>query len=235
METLGRELKAVAFDLDGTLYPNYRLYRRLVFFSLRNPRFFSAFISARHKLHNPDRESAAGVSFYDEQASLMAEILGRKTEEVKEKVETLIYRGWEQLFTRIKPFPQVRDTLESFRRAGLKLAVLSDFPPERKIPMLGLDGLFDCILSTEETGALKPSVTPFAALSQSLNLESREILYVGNSSRYDVAGAKLAGMKTALIKRSILSTGYSRNTGGADLVFRNYHQLHELVLGNTLK
>ena len=30
------EIKAVAFDIDGTLYPNWRLYTRMVFYFLKN-------------------------------------------------------------------------------------------------------------------------------------------------------------------------------------------------------
>jgi len=231
METFGRVFRAVAFDLDGTLYPNYRLYLRLFPFLLRHPRFFATFVSVRRQLHNPGREPAEGMSFYEEQAALMAEILGQNPQEIKEKTERLIYLGWEKLFFGVKPFPLVRETLAAFCQAGLRLAILSDFPPERKICLLGLEDFFQLILSTEETGRLKPSGVPFAALARSLKLEPQEILYVGNSPRYDVVGARLAGMKTALIRRNMLSTGYSPNTEGADFVFRNYRQLREYVLG----
>lgn len=231
MEILGRGLKAVAFDLDGTFYPNYRLYRRLIFFIVKNPRFFHSFVSARRLLHSPERKARPNLSFYDEQAAIMADILGQPGEEMKQKVDSLIYQGWEKLFAGVKPFAHVRETLDAFRQAGLRLAVLSDFPPKQKIPMLGLDGLFEVILSTEETGALKPSAVPFTALSKSLNLNPGEILFVGNSAKYDIEGARLAGMKTALINRSIFSTGYNPNTGGADFVFRNYRQLRNFVLG----
>jgi len=233
METFGRvgAIKAVAFDLDGTLYPNYRLYRRLFPFLLRYPRFFAAFVSVRGQLHRLEWEPAAGATFYQEQAALMAKKLGQKPEEIKEKTESLIYRGWDALFSGVKPFPLVRETLAAFRQAGLKLAILSDFPPARKISMFGMDDFFELVLSTEETGRLKPSGIPFEALARGLKLEPQEILYVGNSPKYDAAGARLAGMKTALIKRSIFGTGYCPNTGGADFVFRNYRQLREYVLG----
>jgi len=231
MEILGGGLKAAAFDLDGTFYPNYRLYQRLIFFIIKNPRFFFTFVSVRRRLHRPERKPSPDVSFYDEQAALMADILGQPIEKMKEKVDSLIYRGWEKLFVGTKPFPLVRETLAAFRQAGIRLAVLSDFPPKQKISMLGLDGLFDIILSTEETGALKPSAVPFTVLAQSLNLTPGEILFVGNSSKYDMAGARQAGMKTALISKSIFSTGYNPNTGGADFVFRNYRQLRNFVLG----
>jgi putative hydrolase of the HAD superfamily len=236
MEHFGRAgaIKAVSFDLDGTLYPNYRLYRRLIPFLLIHPLFYRAFNLVRHKLHSPqwtETAPAPGSSFYDEQASLMAAILRQELKPVREKAERVIYRRWEALFFGVKPFPHVRETLAAFRNAGLRLAILSDFPPGRKISLLGLDDFFELVLSTEETGRLKPSPVPFAALAESLNMEAQEILYVGNNPSCDAAGARLAGMKTALIKRSVFSTGFCPNTGGADFVFRNYRQLREYVLG----
>jgi len=95
---------------------------------------------------------------------------------------------------------------------------------------LELDGFFDLVLCSEKTGALKPSGVPFAAMARSLKLLPEEILYVGNSPRYDVEGAKKAGMKAALIRRSLFSTGQAHHDGGADFVFQDYRQLREYVL-----
>jgi putative hydrolase of the HAD superfamily len=162
----------------------------------------------------------------------MAKILGGESRltDIRQKMDRLIYRYWEDQFSKIGLFPYVRETLGAFRQAGLKLGLLSDFPPVRKIALLGLEGSFDVLLSTEETGRLKPSVIPFAKLARAMALNPAEILYVGNSYRYDVAGAKAAGMRSALIKRGILSTGYCPGTEGADFVFRDYRQLREYVL-----
>ncbi|MDR1144292.1 MAG: HAD family hydrolase [Spirochaetaceae bacterium] len=240
-------LKAVAFDLDGTLYPNYRLYCRVLLSVLAHPRFFYAFTRVRHRLHRREGPPSgdrpvplvSGASFCDIQAAMMGTILGQDPRQVKEQVERLIYRRWEERFSRIRLFPYVRETLSLFRGAGLKLGLLSDFPPARKVSLLRLDGFFDILLSTEDTGALKPSPLPFAALIEALSCRPEEILYVGNSPRFDIAGAGAAGMKTALIRRSILSTGCrpacSRGPGGhqarADFVFRDYRQLRKYVLG----
>ncbi|GHV85546.1 phosphoglycolate phosphatase [Spirochaetia bacterium] len=240
------DIAAVAFDLDGTLYPNYRFYRRLIPLLFVHPRFYRAFLRVRHDLHRSAAAKAgaaetavdgAGSSFYDEQARRMALRLGGTAEAAKQKTERFIYRRWEELFSGIKLFPQVTETLTAFRTAGLKLALLSDFPPVRKLSLLGLGGFFDVILSTEETGALKPSALPFAALAQALGLDRnrKKILYVGNSPRFDAAGARRAGMRAALIRRNPASTGFCPRASalqcGADFVFFDYRQLREYVIG----
>ena len=228
-----KAIKAIAFDLDGTLYPNYRLYVRLFPQLIRHPFLFYAFSKARHILHTADDGSSQQFpSFYHKQASLVAGFLGKEPEETKSKLERLVYKGWETLFSRIKLFPRLKETLLALRGAGFRLAVLSDFPPSYKLSLMGLDGFFDVILSSEETGALKPSGIPFNALVHALRFEPGEILYVGNSLRFDVGGAKSAGMQAALIRRSVFSTGHvpKNSSVDANFIFRDYRQLQEYIL-----
>ncbi|MDR2181311.1 MAG: HAD family hydrolase [Treponema sp.] len=227
-------LKAVAFDLDGTLYPNYRFYARLFPLILRHPRFFRAFALVRRRLHEADADAPAGgtngTNFYRRQAALMSELLGVRVDE--QSMERRVYRPWENCFARVRLFPFVAETAAALKGAGLKLGLLSDFPPERKLILLGLEGVFDTVLCTEITGRLKPNRLPFDTLARAMAVEAESILYVGNSPRFDVAGAKAAGMRAALIKRGPASTGRcSAETAAADFVFRDYRQLRQYVLG----
>jgi len=228
-----QSIQAVAFDLDGTLYPNYRLYSRLLPQLILHPFFYAAFMRARRRLHSGQNESPEQTSsFYVRQASIMAELLGTTVNQTERMLERLVYGHWGKFFSGIKIFPWLKETLLALKGAGFRLAVLSDLPPVQKLSLLGLEGIFDAVLSSEETGALKPSGVPFAALSRALNIDPGKIIYVGNSLRFDVEGAKSAGMKAALIRRSIFSTGHApeRSINTADFVFRDYRQLQDYIL-----
>lgn len=218
------EIDAVAFDLDGTLYPNYRFYIRLLPFITKEHRLLRAMGKARDAL----RAAVQRGRFYDIQASIMAEILDDHPDTVKEKTEKLIYRGWEPLFRKVKLYPHVRETLQTFKDSGLKLGLLSDFPPEQKLEYLGLTGYWDAVLCSENTGRLKPDPAPFKELSRRLGVPCDRILYVGNSVAYDVKGAKSVGMKTALIPSGLRNLRRNRRT--ADFVFRDYRKLAGYVL-----
>jgi putative hydrolase of the HAD superfamily len=243
-------IKALAFDLDGTLYPDYRLNIRLIPFLLKEWKFLWAFGRARGILRagregggplqapaeNGGVRAAGNGKFYAEQARLTAGILGADPLITGEKIERLIYRGWEPLFRKIRLFPRVRETLEAFRTAGLRTALLSDFPPENKLEYLGIAGLWDAVLCSERAGALKPDPLPFGELASALSLEPGQILYVGNSFRFDVAGAKRAGMKAAWLTGK--ARGNRRAPAGkagpgraADFCFFDYRQLQKYVLG----
>jgi putative hydrolase of the HAD superfamily len=214
--------KNIAFDLDGTLYPNYSLNLRLIPFLLKEQRLLRAMGRARTELreiHGYDGD------FYGTQARLMGEILGESMEMVREKNEKLIYRGWEHHFKKIRLFGHARETLDAFRSAGIKLGLLSDFPPEKKLENLGLDGYWDTVLCSEVVGRLKPDSEPFLELARRMKAKPEEILYVGNSVSYDVKGAHRAGMKAALIRPR-----WRKPRGEPLFDFYDYRQLCDFVL-----
>jgi putative hydrolase of the HAD superfamily len=239
-----QNITAVAFDLDGTLYPNYQLNMRLLPFILREWRLLAAFGKARDTIRaGQDKgersgeaagEPKKGIGFYEVQAALAAEYLKADPAIIRGKIETLIYRGWEPHFKKIKLFPHVLETISSFREKGLKLGLLSDFPPEKKLQNLGISELWDAVLSSEEISALKPDARPFDALAAALKTGKEHILYVGNSARYDVAGAKRAGMKTALICSAGAAMKNRRlkplDPQKADFTFHDYRQLCKYML-----
>jgi putative hydrolase of the HAD superfamily len=93
---------------------------------------------------------------------------------------------------------------------------------------MGLDGYWDTILCSELTGRMKPHPLPFLILARQMGMPPERILYVGNSVRYDITGAKGAGMKAALVTRSIIKK--IRRPGNADFVFSDYRQLSRYVI-----
>ncbi|MFP3090382.1 HAD family hydrolase [Treponema sp. TIM-1] len=218
------ELAGIAFDLDGTLYPNHRLFIRLAPFVLKYGKFLWAMGKARTILRAQNHDGP----FYDLQARIMGELLREDPGVVREKLERLVYRGWESLFRRIKPYAHVREILEALRQRGFKLGILSDFPPTKKLEHLGLGGGWDTVLCSEDSGRLKPDPLPFSTLAASLGLPPDRILYVGNSLKYDIAGAQKAGMGTALI-RSRWKKYFSPRIK-ADFIFSDYRQLYHYVI-----
>jgi putative hydrolase of the HAD superfamily len=159
----------------------------------------------------------------------MGEMLGKDAKAVQDRTEKLVYRGWEPLFKKIKLFPQVVETLSAFKAKGLKLGLLSDFPPDQKLTNLGLDGLWDAVLCSEKTGRLKPDPRSFLELARKLGATPERILYVGNSVRYDVVGSKNVGMKTALVAPFLLKK-FIKPADNATFVFSDYRQLTKYVL-----
>jgi len=223
-------IEGIAFDLDGTLYPNYRLNIQLIPFILKEGRLLLAFGNARKIIRREqEKTSCVHENFYEYQAEVIAKLLAVKPESVKEKIDALIYRGWEPLFKNVKLYKNVVETLTALRKSGYKLALLSDFPPEKKLEYLGISGIWDAVLCSERYGTIKPHLLSFAKLTAAMELPYEKILYVGNSRPYDVAGAKRAGMKTAWIKSAFFpGSGFKKPK--PDFVFSNYRQLYNYMI-----
>jgi putative hydrolase of the HAD superfamily len=218
------KIEAIAFDLDGTLYPNYRLNIRLIPFILKEWRLLAAFGKARSTIRAKQEQT---ISFYQTQSLYTAGLLRANPDQIKEKLDRLIYRGWEPFFKHIKLFSHVKETLGALRGAGFKMGLLSDFPPETKLENLGIAGCWDAVLCSEHCGAIKPHPRSFQDLAAALNTAPEHILYVGNSYRYDVIGAKRAGMRTALIRSPL---NLRRPSPAPDFAFHDYRQLRDFVL-----
>jgi putative hydrolase of the HAD superfamily len=230
------DIEGVAFDLDGTLYPNYRFNKKIVSVLLKELPLMSAFGKARNIIREEQGTSPSYPleDFYVYQAELTAKILKLHTYPVKEKIDRIIYTGWEPLFNNIKLFKNAAETLYALKAAGYKTGLLSDFPAEKKLENLGIAGggdsnLWDAVLCSEHYGVLKPHPLPFNELAKAMALHASKILYVGNSRSYDVAGAHNAGMKTAWIK-SPFFPGKGRKMPLPGFYFSNYRQLYDYML-----
>jgi putative hydrolase of the HAD superfamily len=220
-----KDIKVVAFDVDGTLYSNFEFYLKVAGYFLKHLKFFYHFVSIRNLLHIirpvPD--------FYGYQADLVANDMDIEYKQSEEMIQKIAYEGMAPYFQKVKLYPYVEETFAALKNAGYRIAILSDFPPEQKGDLWGLKKYCDVIMSTEACGALKPSKCPFEALVQKLNVKSEEILYIGNHIAYDVEGAKNAGLKAGFLMTGLRKLfGIKART--ADVSFKDYRQLKKYML-----
>lgn len=215
-------IKAIGFDIDGTLYPSWMMFLCGSPSFFLKPRALLCFGRTRSELRRKDN-SEGPISFRHRQALAMARCMGTELSHTETIVDRYLYTLWERTFRIIRPFPGLRKALEELSGRGYVLGALSDFPVANKLKTLGVADLFRYSLSAEESGFLKPHPAPFELFAGTLGLDPSEILYVGNSHSKDILGAKKAGMRTALIKRR------PKPTDGADIVFSSYYKLPEAV------
>lgn len=217
------DFDAVVFDVDGTLYENRHMYLRSLPFAVRHPRLIAAFSAVRRRI----RKLRPIDDFYRLQAELLAEELGKEPQEARRLIDATVYRKWESLLDGIPLSPGVEALLHYLREdTQLKLGVLSDFPIERKLRLIGLENGWDVTLSSEEIGYLKPNPEPFEEVAGRLGTPPERVLYVGNSYRYDVLGSKAIGMLCAHFTRK------QPRESRADLSFGHFRELHGWILSH---
>ena len=215
--------KAIGFDIDGTLYANYKMYIHSLSAGILHPVLSWNFGKVREEI----RTIRPVENFRHLQAKLLSRYMGITPERTFALMERFLYQSWETSFKGIRPLKGVREVLVDLKARGFKLAALSDFPVARKLEFLGLSDLWDVAFTSEDTNYLKPHPEPFLEMASRLKTVPDDILYVGNSYRYDVLGSKGVGMHAA---------HYSprpKPDSKADFTFFDYKDLRDFVIDNS--
>jgi putative hydrolase of the HAD superfamily len=100
---------------------------------------------------------------------------------------------------------------------------------KKKLEYLGISGIWDAVLCSQDYGAIKPHKRPFIELAKAMSLPPENILYVGNSRSYDVEGAYRTGMKTAWKKKAFFP-GSGLKKPKPNFTFSNYRQFYNFML-----
>ncbi|MDH7483087.1 MAG: HAD family hydrolase [Spirochaetales bacterium] len=198
-------IRAVACDIDGTLYPSAAINLHCLDLLVQHPLLLSAFARVRKEIRvlqlEPGYAPRSQSELHDLQHQLVARHLRITRERAASLVQSIFYHEVPARFGKIVPFAGVFETLELLKRRKIVLAALSDLPVHPKLELLGLDQQFDLALCSETWGRLKPDPLVFQQLCANLGCDPEQVLYVGNNPHYDIEGARAAGMHTAYLGR----------------------------------
>ena len=107
-------------------------------------------------------------------------------------------------YLHLTAFSDVKPGLEALKKAGLRLAVLSNGEPKMLSAVAksaGVDTLLDAIISVDEIKAFKPDPRVYKLASTHLKLDTAALGFV-SANNWDVNGAGSAGLKTFWVQRT---------------------------------
>ena len=208
-------MKAIVFDLDGTLYDSAGLPFRLIMKELSRGRL--RLLAAERKV----RKRLAGVDFgsreklYEEFFKAMEKESGCPARKARDWYFTVYMKDMVKTLERHFSARKGLDTLlDGLGKQGVKVAVFSDYGcVERKMMALGIDcSRFSLIVDSPSFGGFKPCASSFQKVASELGLEPSDILMVGDRTDTDGEGAKASGMKFIhLLKNDKAAAKFRRN------------------------
>ncbi|CAA7618237.1 Phosphoglycolate phosphatase [Candidatus Terasakiella magnetica] len=210
-------LKAVLFDLDGTLIHSLpdlaAAVNRLLASERRAPLSDDAVKAmvgdGAHTLVERAFSARGGLPGSD-----VRPYLARFLDDYEARsVETTV------------PWPGVPQTLAYLKADGLRLAVCTNKPSKATadiLQALNLSHFFDLVVGADDTPALKPDPVHVTVILERLGVTAEQAVMVGDSAN-DILSAKAAGVRTIA-----LSFGYAHGPVedlGADVILDGYSEL----------
>lgn len=195
-------MRAVIFDVDGTLYQQRALRRRMTarlaatYWSRPDKgihviKALQAYRRAHEELRNQTYSS-------DLQLALAAKKAGYTVSDMRGVVEEWFARKPLDLLARCV-YPELLQFLRLLSERRISCGVFSDYPAEAKLSAMGLRDFFAHVLCAAEVGSLKPNPAGLLLLAKRTGLAPADMLYIGDRT-IDLEAAAAAGMRGLLIQ-----------------------------------
>ncbi len=179
-------IKAVLFDLDGTLLDTHDLILE----------------SMQHAVREVLREEIPPARLMAKVGQPLSTQMWDFTKDQGLHDELLrVYRAYNAVKHdgMVRPFEGVEDTLSALRAEGLPLGVVTSKRHEaamQGLQLFGLDAYLDCMIGSDDWPEHKPDPGPVVRGAELLGLEAETCMYVGDSP-YDIQAGNGAGCTTA--------------------------------------
>lgn len=193
-------MKAVIFDLDGTLTES-DLEQAKKRVSEEIARLTSQpSTRVREKMDKIHHDfNVQGV--YDR--NVWWDEFGPLSPEEKQKLTDLY---WECVIQTTKVKPNAEEVLKTLKERGIILVLLTDhdgksFSKKKRVSLLPFISAFDLVvIAGDDTAETKPSPSPYVYILERLGLSPEEVLMVGDKPEVDLEGARALGMQTLLVE-----------------------------------
>jgi len=208
------KIRALLFDLDNTLVDFMKMKQAAVDAAVTD------MIDAGLDLHRSEATRRIW-EIYDREGIEFQEVFDKFLIEHYGKIDYKILASGIIAYRRAREaalvlYPHVEVTLIELVRRGYRLAVLSDAPAKQawlRLCSLGLQHIFETVITPEDTGERKPSPLPFRKALETLGVTADEAVMIGDWPERDMAGAKAVGIHTVYAR---YGDAYHSSTSGAE-------------------
>lgn len=225
-------IRAVIFDLDGTLY-DYDTLDKEAFGQVQDLVLEQLGVSEEQSEEAFRRARQATKKNLGETATSHSRMLYfQKTLEYLDirplYLALEMYEVyWGVFLQKMELYPGVKKFLDALHEKYIRVAICTDLLAHiqhRKLKALKMTDDVDCLVTSEEAGAEKPSAKIFELCLEKLRLYPKEVCFVGDNFEKDVKGAAAAGMRVIWFN----SKKAAPPAGSEDIVFETVSSHEEL-------
>ncbi|MBB4602193.1 phosphoglycolate phosphatase/putative hydrolase of the HAD superfamily [Hymenobacter luteus] len=198
-------LRCVIFDVDGTLYAQDRLRKRMLrallrYYSIRPWKLAELQILRRFRIEREKQSAYAGADLEADQYQWVAQNRRYPAEQVREVVQRWMFQHPNQFLLPCR-YPGVAEFFAALRARGITIGIYSDYPAQEKLAALGLAA--DIIISsTDKTvNRLKPNPQGLLHITRQLGLLPQQCLFIGDRPELDGACAEAAAMPYLIVDK----------------------------------
>lgn len=209
-----KTIKAVIFDVDGTLYNQSTLRRIMAVELLKscmlNPmrwkeiKIISCFRKQRELKALSDITDLDNLQYF-----WAAEALKVSPDKVKEVIQKWMYNAPLRFLHRCR-FREAARFMEVLRQKGITTAVFSDYPSAEKLCAMGMEPDFIVSATDKSIDRLKPNPKGLLTLTQMLQISPGNCLFIGDRDDRDGECARRAGMPYLILEKGRADDIYLR-------------------------
>lgn len=202
-------IRAVIFDIDGTMYDYETNNRRAVDavrdyavqrFGISEGEFQEAMKKA--SAISAERTGKERASSHNRliRYQCLLEILGKPP--VTHGM-AMYHAYWDMLLNRMEIYPHLMDFIKLLKKQEIRIGAATNmtaYIQYEKILRLKLEDYIDWILTSEETGIEKPAGRFFELCMEKSGFRPEDCLFIGDSFESDILPALRFGMKAVLFK-----------------------------------
>lgn len=199
------KVKAVILDVDGTLYNQKKLRKKMLFallahYSLRPWRLQELLLLQKFRKEREHRAGTACDNLEEAQYGWCTGSNSSSTAMLKQVVNRWIFQFPLQYLAACV-YPGTQEFLQTLRRNGVKVGIYSDYKAHDKLAAMGLEA--DSIVSStdKEINSLKPQPNGLLQIARNLGVAPEECLFIGDRQELDGVCAERANMPYRILPR----------------------------------
>ncbi|PLR67048.1 HAD family hydrolase [Bacillus sp. UMB0893] len=191
-------MKAILFDLDGTLFNRDLALMNFAEMQYDNWEELHSKLTREQYTELFLRLDKNGYVWKDAVYKTIAKKL-----ELSAQPEDLLKDYQVNFHTSCAPCEITADVMKTLKAKGLKLGIITNGFTEfqrKTIQTMGIEDFFDVVVISEEAGLRKPDTAIFQLALKIMNIEPKYAVYVGDHPENDVKAAMDAGLNAIWMK-----------------------------------